>query len=410
MSQLPKTTVHEPQRLLVLGDSQAGKTTCQAATLCPLQIPLSARAGTRPKIRMINIETRRYLTRAYQTFAQCEFPPATSDLTELTVRPYISGGPGSPSREYELCFLDMAGELHNTALSDDDPLHKRLLDAVMRARGIVYLVDMAIYYTVSPQEAARRLAVLRHNIDTFTSLAEEQGINLVEGKLPIRVALTLTKAERFLSSPEELLLNKRLAVSAEGRAEPELAHGADCAYQLEHEPGRYDARDPQAVEAFILSHEPHGVNLLETLRSFFTEVSAHVVSAVGMVKVNGVWLPNITLTEVEDRDGTKVLVERIRDPNKIQPIGLFDPFLHLLRDVDTSTPAAPPTRAESAWDAREEALMAQLHDQEPEDFSDLVTEDKELETTRGVRVWLTAAAAVLSAVFVCAVIFLSRRG
>lgn len=402
----PRIDVFHP--ILVMGDSQAGKTTFQGAMMCPRQLTIRGQYQGRPKIFTQSDETHMYLTDAMTALSKGCFPPATHGFTDLSLRLHVPPSrAGAAERAVVLRFLDFEGELHTTRLDPAQEMHKRLIDAVLDARGIVYLFDLASYFAVTPEEAARRGVVLRANIDTFASEAERRGVTLPDGRLPIRVALTITKGERYLSSPEELRLKKRLLIDEDGRAALETEPGAPSAYCMEHEGVDADARDLEAVEGVLASYEPHGSNMLDILRQFFVEVTVHVASAVGMVRQRELWMPNIRLERVVADDGAEYLVERVRDVNAIRPIGLFDPIVHLLDGAEVQATAAPPAAmipgppAAPTWTPVEEPWMeAAPRQEEPQDFSDLAELDPEPSWKRYARI---ASVAVPGALVVSAI-------
>lgn len=381
MSQKTTDCLELVHPILVMGDSQAGKTTFQGAMMCPRQLTIRGQSVARPRLYTQTSATHAYLMDAYARLAAGEFPAATHAFTDLAVRVQIPPAASAPGRAFELRFLDFDGELHTTRLDVDNEMHKRLIEAVLESRGIVYLFDLAAYFAVAPTEAARRGVALRANIDTFAREARKRGIARPDGRLPIRVALTLTKAERYLSSPDELRLAKRLFLSEDGCASPHTEARADCMYRMDYEPSECDARDLKAVECVLASYEPHGANLLDTLREFFEDVSVHLVSAVGMVREQELWRPNITLQPVRSEDGNEILVERVRAVNHIRPIGLFDPIVHLLDGAESTIALGEPAprpihgaREPGVWTSIEEEIMSpppSPPEPEPEPFIDL---------------------------------------
>lgn len=310
------------KHFVVIGLPESGKSTVMTLLAHYRQGSVLGREGLHVRVYPSSDSAQHYL--AYNRTLVLEerrFPPATDDLRELHFRVELTGR--GTARTLEMRVPDVPGELCSNDLSNASEWGRRLLELIADCDGIVMLVDPASL----GREAFGRLRALQSNLERiYLELKDTRPLE--GGRLPIPLAVVISKAERYWDDPQRRRFLRRL-VWRDGGPRPTTEPGASTDFEVEaedHEPGA-SSSDSAALRRILASYAPVGRELVEILERYFARVSFHASSAIGMQLRDGRWRPNLVM-QPSGGAGSK-LVPRIADPTGLTPVGLLDPILHL---------------------------------------------------------------------------------
>lgn len=310
------------KNLVVIGLPECGKSTLMTMFGHYRHEPLAGHRGLHVGVYPSSGVAQDYLAvNRKLMLTEGRFPPATDDLRELHFRIELNGE-GAP-RTLDLMVPDVPGELCSDDISNHTEWGRRLLALLANCDGIVMLVDPGSL----GRGAFDRMRSLQNNLERIY-LELNKTRPLEGGRLPIPLAVVISKAERYWDNPQQRRFLRRLTWRNGGpRPASEAGAAADFETEAEdREPGA-SSDDSAALRRILASYEPVGRELVEILERYFARVSFHAASAIGMLPEGKRWLPNLQLRP-SGVAGSK-LVPTVADPTRLTPAGLLEPVLLL---------------------------------------------------------------------------------
>lgn len=343
--------MNQRKKIVLLGLPRSGKTTFLTMLshfqhAAPTGSVLE-REGLEANVFPADEETLLYLDATRDGLSAGTFPAATDLSSALALDIHLHGANFSETHTIEV--PDIPGELCESELNTANPITNALIESLVECDGIVLLVDPAGLGAPDPRPGAPStrpsrsardpLQVFQHNFGMiYLALAHRlsAGPRLVRGRLPIPVSVVLTKAERFWSDPVSCRLVRRLHWSG-GHAVRCQEPGHAYEHLTEPELDASTGSDQAAVERALTSYAPGPANLVRLVRQYFHRVSFHAVSAIGMLSVDGRWVPNLSLIARHGAPETQVEA-RVAAPLRMEPIGLLEPILALVMPPSQTMP------------------------------------------------------------------------